>query len=88
MAFAPNLVFFQLCRTQDFKIDRVIEVVGVIRDLVRKIRDLRFERCALICFSVRRLECALVFPQTFAHFERQIETRKIRIRSFKQLHQA
>ena len=27
-----------------------------------------------------------MFPQTFAHFERQIETRKIRIRSFEQLH--
>ena len=70
MAFSPDLVLFQLRRTQDFKIDCVIEVMAVICDLIRKIRDLRLKRRAIICFSVRRLKCMLVFPQAFAHFER------------------
>ena len=88
MAFLPDLVFFQLRRTQDFKIDGVIEVVAVVSDLIRKIRDLRLKRCAIICLPVRHLERVLVFPQAFADFERQIETRKIRIRRFEQFHHA
>ena len=39
---------------QDFKIDRVIEVVTVIGDLVREIRDLRFERWATILCKISR----------------------------------
>ena len=76
----PNLVLFQLRRVENFKVDRVIEIVSVISNLVRQIGDLRFERWKPIF--------ALVLPQTFAHFEGQIQSRKIGISVLKQLNHA
>ncbi len=44
MAPAPDRALLQLRGAQDFEIDRVIQIVAVVGDLVRQIRDLRFER--------------------------------------------
>jgi hypothetical protein len=43
LAALPNLVLFQLPRSQNFKINRIVEVVAIISDLVRQIGNLRFE---------------------------------------------
>src|SRR5205823_10676391 len=87
MALPPDFVFSQLRRAQNFKVNGIIEVVAVISDLIREIRDLRLQRGAIILCVVRRGQLieGLVLPQTFAHFERQVKTREIWIWSFEQL---
>ena len=52
LALLPDRIFFQLVPIQDFKVDRIIEVVAVIGDLVGEIGDLRFQGRTTIC-----LEC-------------------------------
>jgi hypothetical protein len=42
MASSPDLIFAQLHRAQNLKVDGVIEVMAVIRDLVREVCNLRF----------------------------------------------
>ena len=42
MASSPDLVFGQLRRAQNLKVDGIVEVMAVIRDLVREVRNLRF----------------------------------------------
>src|SRR5206468_10724940 len=81
MASPPDLIFAQLRRAQNLKVDGVIEVMTVICDLVREIRHLRLQRGAMIFFSSGRWELvnSLMFLQTLADFERQIQTRKIRV---------
>src|SRR5206468_8696939 len=88
MASPPDLIFAQLRRAQNLKVDGVIEVMTVICDLVREIRHLRLQRRAMIFFSSRCWELVkrLMFLQTLAHFERQIQTREIWIGSLQQLH--
>ena len=87
MALPPDFVFSQLRRAQNFKVNGIIEIVAVISDLIREIRDLRLQRGAIILCVVRRGQLieGLVLPQTFAHFERQVKTREIWIWSFEQL---
>src|SRR5215831_10863136 len=74
MVAAPYFILFQVRRRQNFKIKRVIEVVTVIRDLVRKIRDLALQRWAIVFFACRSWEFVRSFmlPQTFTHFECQV----------------
>ena len=81
---------FQLLGAQDFEIDRIIQIVAVICDLVREIRDLRFQRRASIFFlsRSRRIVKRLVLLQSLPHFEGQIQPGKIRIGIFEQLHHA
>src|SRR5262249_61696074 len=79
MAAAPYFILFQVRRRQNFKIKRVIEVVTVIRDLVRKIRDLALQRWAIVFFACRSWEFvrSFVLPHTFPHFECQGYTWKV-----------
>ena len=51
MTILPDRILLQLRRAQDFEIDRVVEIVTVISDLVRQVRDLRFERRTAIFSS-------------------------------------
>ena len=90
MAPLPDRIFLQLRRAQDFKVHRVVEIVTVISDLIRQVRDLRFERWTAIFLFARCgriIEC-LMFSQTFPHFEGQIKAGKIRVSVLKQLHYA
>ena len=75
---------------ENFKVDRVIEIVTVIRDLVRQVRDLRFERRAFVSVLARhrRIVKLVVLPQSFAHFEGEVQSRKSRIRVLEQFHHA
>ena len=50
MTVAPDLVLFQSRRGQNFKIKRVIEVVTVIRDLIRQVGNLRLQRWTIVFF--------------------------------------
>jgi hypothetical protein len=51
MSVAPDLLLLQSRRAQDFEIKRVIEVVTVIRELIRQIRNLPLQRGIIIFFS-------------------------------------
>src|SRR5436305_1971805 len=55
-----------------------------------KVRNLRFQRGTIVCLCSRwwKFVRSLMFPQTFAHFERQVQARKIWIRRFEQLYNA
>ena len=72
----PNFVLVQLRRGQNVEVDRVVEVVTVIGDFVRQIRNLRFQG-----WKPAR---ALVLLQAFANFEGQIQSGKIGIGVFQQ----
>ena len=61
------------------EIERVIQIVTIIGNLIRQVGDLRLE-------GERGL--ALTFPQTLQHLESQIEPGEIRIRMFQQLDHA
>ena len=52
LALLPDRILFQLVAIQDFKVDRIIEVVAVIGDLVREIGNLRFQGGTTICLGV------------------------------------
>ena len=80
LAAFPDFVLIQLRRGKNLEVNRVIQIVTVIGYLVGEIGDLRFER--------RKAIFALVLLQTFADFERQIQSGKIRIRVFEQLDDA
>src|ERR1051325_5250932 len=73
----PNLVLLELPYSQNFKIDRIIEIMAVICNLVGKIGDLRFQRW--------KPALTIVLLQTLANFKGQIQSRKIRIRVLQQL---
>jgi len=75
MASPPNR-HVSNCRSEKFKVDRVIEIVTVISDLVRQVRDLRFERRAFVSVLARhwRIVKLVVLPQSLAHFKSQVQS--------------
>ena len=87
---APDRDFFQLLGFQNVEIDCVIQVVTVISDFIREIGDLRFERRAFVFRLARdrRIVELVVLSQSFPHFERQVQSRKRRIRRLEQLDNA
>ncbi len=61
--------------------------MAVVGNLIGQVRDLRFQRRTTILFRARhrRIVKRLMLAQAFAHFERQIQPGKIRIRRLEQL---
>ena len=72
----PDIDFFKLRKIKNVEVDRIVEVVTVISDLICQVRDLRLERAHL------------VFLQAFPHFESQIQSGKFRIRVLEQFNNA
>ena len=70
--------FLQSRRGQDFKIDRVIEIVTVIGDFICQIGNLRLQRRAIVFFLCRSGEFvrSLMLSQAFTHFEREFKPGK------------
>ena len=46
MTSPPDRVFLELIGAENLEIDRVIEVVTVVGNFIRQVRDLRFQRRA------------------------------------------
>ena len=72
----PDIDFFKLRKIKNVEVDRIVEVVTVISDLICQVRDLRLERAHL------------VFLQAFPHFESQIQSGKFRVRVLEQFNNA
>ena len=79
MASAPDFVFFQSFRAQNFEIDRIIQIMTVIRDLIREIRDLRLQRWTKVFlqrgagFQLRGLVSQVrTLPHLLRHFIRRL----------------
>ena len=56
MTGAPDVVLVQSSRGQDFKIEGVVQVVTVIRDLIRQVGNLTLQRRTSVFFSSRSRE--------------------------------
>src|SRR5687768_13299324 len=86
MAPPPNRGLLQLRGAQDFEINRIIQIVAVISDLIRQVRDLRLERGTPVFFSIvdRRVVKRLVLLQALSDLESQVQPGKSRIGSLEQ----
>jgi hypothetical protein len=90
MASPPNRGLFQLQRAKDFEIDCIVEIVAVVGNLIRQVRDLRLERWALVFVLSwdRRIVKRLVLLQSLPDLECQIQAGKGGIRRLEQFDDA
>jgi hypothetical protein len=74
---------------ENLEVERVIEIVAVVGDLIAEVRDLGLERRAPILFASRLEHVKLVvLSQALTDFERQVQPGKQRICGLEQLDHA
>src|SRR4051794_38837060 len=77
MTSLPDRAVVELIAVENRKIERIIQIVAVVSDLIREVGDLRLEQ---------RWTGLLPFPQSLQPLQRQVQPRKRGIYRLEQLH--
>ena len=85
VALLPNSEAGKLPGSDKTKVEAIIEIMAVVSDLIREVRDLRFQgrRGSFVSSTLGvRVIKARMFSKTFAHFPGEIQSGKTRVPLF------
>ena len=91
LRLAPKHDVSQLFERKDPRLEAVVDIVRVVRDRIREINPLRFQQGGPLGFVFRidgHVVAHRVLPDGLAGFERQVQTRKLRIPALQDRHDA